>query len=69
MEVSPPDPGYDGVLTEVLHSAVNVSVGSSEGEHRHVALTAEPRHLHRRHPGGRTGGLRQSLVNIGIIIS
>ena len=71
MKVSPPDPGNDCVLTEVLHSTVNVSVCSSVGQHRLVALAAaEPRHLQLGEAGrGRTGELRQCLVNIGIVIS
>ena len=59
VEVSPPHPGDDRVLAQVLHTAVNVSVCPSEGEHRDVALAApEPRHLHPAHPGGNhSGGL------------
>ena len=72
VKVSPPHPGYHRVLAQVLHSAVDVGVGSSEGEHRHVVvLVQEPRHLHLGDPGGggATGALRRSFVNIGIIIS
>ena len=71
VKVSPPDPGYHGVLAQVVHGAVNVGVGPGVGEDRHVGPTVpEPRHRHRPQPGGgRTGDLRHSLVNIGIVIS
>ena len=58
MKVSPPHPGYDGVLAQVVHRTVNVGVGSGVGEHRHVLLVPEPRHRHRAQTGDLAGDLR-----------
>ena len=65
VKISPPHPGDDGVLAQVVHRTVNVGVGPGVGEHRHVPRAPEGG------ARGQTGHLQllPALVNVRIVIS